>query len=51
MIFKDYLPSYWNFVSTINLLLSTKHSITTVSEPAGLTVDTNFANQLKLLAF
>ncbi|HDC8331827.1 TPA: AraC family transcriptional regulator Rsp [Staphylococcus aureus] len=46
MNFKDYFTSI-KLVNTINLLLSTKHSITTVSELAGFNSHTNFANQFK----
>ncbi|HCZ9334548.1 TPA: AraC family transcriptional regulator Rsp [Staphylococcus aureus] len=46
MIFKDYFTSI-KLVNAINLLLSTKHSITTVSELAGFNSHTNFANQFK----
>ncbi|HDY9870077.1 TPA: AraC family transcriptional regulator Rsp [Staphylococcus aureus] len=46
MNFKDYFTSI-KLVSAINLLLSTKHSITTVSELAGFNSHTNFANQFK----
>lgn len=44
--FKDYFTSI-KLVNAINLLLSTKHSITTVSELAGFNSHTNFANQFK----
>lgn len=44
MNFKDYFTSI-KLVNAINLLLSTKHSITTVSELAGFNSHTNFANQ------
>ncbi|EYP32234.1 TPA: AraC family transcriptional regulator Rsp [Staphylococcus aureus] len=43
---KDYFTSI-KLVNAINLLLSTKHSITTVSELAGFNSHTNFANQFK----
>ncbi|WP_457803390.1 AraC family transcriptional regulator Rsp [Staphylococcus aureus] len=46
MNFKDYFTSI-KLVNAINLLLSTKHSITTVSELAGFNSHTNFANQFK----
>ncbi|TJX57177.1 helix-turn-helix transcriptional regulator [Staphylococcus aureus] len=46
MNFKDYFTSI-KLVNAINLLLSTKHSITTVSELAGYNSHTNFANQFK----
>ncbi|HDD3156050.1 TPA: AraC family transcriptional regulator Rsp [Staphylococcus aureus] len=46
MDFKDYFTSI-KLVNAINLLLSTKHSITTVSELAGFNSHTNFANQFK----
>lgn len=46
MNFKDYFTSI-KLVNVINLLLSTKHSITTVSELAGFNSHTNFANQFK----
>lgn len=46
MNFKDYFTSI-KLVNAINLLLSTKHSITTVSELAGFKSHTNFANQFK----
>ncbi|HEJ8879945.1 TPA: AraC family transcriptional regulator Rsp [Staphylococcus aureus] len=46
MNFKDYFTSII-LVNAINLLLSTKHSITTVSELAGFNSHTNFANQFK----
>lgn len=46
MNFKDYFTSI-KLVNAINLLLFTKHSITTVSELAGFNSHTNFANQFK----
>ncbi|HHB0279341.1 TPA: AraC family transcriptional regulator Rsp [Staphylococcus aureus] len=46
MNFKDYFTSI-KLVNAINLLLSTKHAITTVSELAGFNSHTNFANQFK----
>ncbi|HHD0041307.1 TPA: AraC family transcriptional regulator Rsp [Staphylococcus aureus] len=46
MNFKGYFTSI-KLVNAINLLLSTKHSITTVSELAGFNSHTNFANQFK----
>ncbi|HCX2083024.1 TPA: AraC family transcriptional regulator Rsp [Staphylococcus aureus] len=46
MNFKDYFTSI-KLVNAINLLLSTKHSITTVSELAAFNSHTNFANQFK----
>ncbi|HEE8711294.1 TPA: AraC family transcriptional regulator Rsp [Staphylococcus aureus] len=46
MNFKDYFTSI-KLVNAINLLLSTKHSITTISELAGFNSHTNFANQFK----
>ncbi|HDX1721608.1 TPA: AraC family transcriptional regulator Rsp [Staphylococcus aureus] len=46
MNFKDYFTGI-KLVNAINLLLSTKHSITTVSELAGFNSHTNFANQFK----
>ncbi|HDK7764118.1 TPA: AraC family transcriptional regulator Rsp [Staphylococcus aureus] len=46
MNFKDYFTSI-KLVNAINLLISTKHSITTVSELAGFNSHTNFANQFK----
>ncbi|EOB7762206.1 AraC family transcriptional regulator Rsp [Staphylococcus aureus] len=46
MNFKDDFTSI-KLVNAINLLLSTKHSITTVSELAGFNSHTNFANQFK----
>ncbi len=46
MNFKDYFTII-KLVNAINLLLSTKHSITTVSELAGFNSHTNFANQFK----
>ncbi|HDH5709144.1 TPA: AraC family transcriptional regulator Rsp [Staphylococcus aureus] len=46
MNFKDYFTSI-KLVNAINLLLSTKHPITTVSELAGFNSHTNFANQFK----
>ncbi|HDF7295313.1 TPA: AraC family transcriptional regulator Rsp [Staphylococcus aureus] len=46
MNFKDYFTSI-KLVNAINLSLSTKHSITTVSELAGFNSHTNFANQFK----
>lgn len=46
MNFKDYFTSI-KLVNAINLLLSTKHSITTASELAGFNSHTNFANQFK----
>ncbi|HCG2545340.1 TPA: AraC family transcriptional regulator Rsp [Staphylococcus aureus] len=46
MNFKDYFTSI-KLVNAINLLLSTKHSITIVSELAGFNSHTNFANQFK----
>ncbi|BCP96429.1 TPA: AraC family transcriptional regulator Rsp [Staphylococcus aureus] len=46
MNFKDYFTSI-KLVNAINILLSTKHSITTVSELAGFNSHTNFANQFK----
>ncbi|HDG2620170.1 TPA: AraC family transcriptional regulator Rsp [Staphylococcus aureus] len=46
MNFKDYFTSI-KLVNAINLLLYTKHSITTVSELAGFNSHTNFANQFK----
>lgn len=46
MNFKDYFTSI-KLVNAINLLLSTKRSITTVSELAGFNSHTNFANQFK----
>ncbi|MFS5070449.1 AraC family transcriptional regulator Rsp [Staphylococcus aureus] len=46
MNFKDYFTSI-KLVNAINLLLATKHSITTVSELAGFNSHTNFANQFK----
>ena len=45
MNFKDYFTSI-KLVNAINLLLSTKHSITTVSELAGFNSHTNFAKSI-----